>query len=341
MAINTIYRLIRLNRLLKSHRIKFALALGADLLHLRHLFIRLDPVFACNLRCSMCTFCNDDYREKNAGRFSEEEIERIAHLFFSRTLQLVIGCGAEPTLYTDFPALIQLGKTYGIPYIGFVTNGQLLSEKHLEKFISCGLDELILSVHGVTKETYESFMVNASYDKMLHLLKCLEEAKGKFGATKPELRINYTLNPDNLDELGRFFEIYGGYRIKTLQIRPVMNLGPTAYTKNDLSGHLPQYRETIKTLAEKCRKRKINFLAPKVDPSYGSESRHSVILEAVLRNISPQNVWRPDFNWKEESYEDFCKRIRWRRYLIKCIFSRITEIKTRDTSLTYEVDVFR
>src|SRR6266849_394308 len=149
-----IYKLVKLNRLVRNHRVKFASVLLAHRLGLRHLFLRFDPVMACSLSCSMCYFSNPDYVRQIKGIFSSEEIERLAETFFPRTLQLVIGCGTEPTLYKDFPELVNIANKYKVPFVGFTTNGQLLTAQHIERFIEYHLDELTISVHGVTKGTY-------------------------------------------------------------------------------------------------------------------------------------------------------------------------------------------
>jgi GTP 3',8-cyclase len=71
----------------------------------------------------------------------------------------------EPTVYKDFPTLVKLASTYRVPFISMVSNGQLITEAHLDQLIDYELKELTLSTHGVRKGTYERLMVNASYDK--------------------------------------------------------------------------------------------------------------------------------------------------------------------------------
>ena len=129
-----VYRLMRLNRLIKSYRLKFFAVYICDLLNIRHLFIRLDPVNACNLKCSMCYWSEESYGKKVRGRFNKDEIKRISEQFFPRCLQLVIGCASEPTLYKNYIELVESAKeTYKIPFVGFTTNGQLLSAEAIEK----------------------------------------------------------------------------------------------------------------------------------------------------------------------------------------------------------------
>src|SRR5690606_38876158 len=154
------------------------------------------PVLACNLKCTMCYFSDDEYvRNKIKGQFSLEQLDKIAANFFSNALRLQIGCGAEPTLYKNIDALISKAKFHKVPHISMVTNGNLLTKEKLTLYVETGLNELILSLHGVTKSTYESFMVNGKYDKFLNLLESVNEIK----RTHPDflLRINYTFNEDN------------------------------------------------------------------------------------------------------------------------------------------------
>lgn len=322
MTMNSLYRIIQLNRLVKNHRVKFAAVLAAHHLNLRHLFLRFDPVMACNLRCQMCYFSDDQFRKDNKGIFKQEEINRLAEMFFPKAVQLVIGCGAEPTLYKDYPSLVKLAKEYKVPFVGLTSSGQLITAEHLEQLFDYGLSELSLSVHGVKQETYERLMVNASYERFHGLLSQFATLTQK--KRSPHLRFNYTVNPDNLDELADFFKIYGRYPIKTLQVRPIMDIGQSDYRNFGLSLCAETYNRTIESLAIEAKERGITFLANRYDPTYDAESENygSVILDSVHRYISPQRVWRHDFNWREETYEEFCHRIGWSQRLRQALLSR-------------------
>jgi MoaA/NifB/PqqE/SkfB family radical SAM enzyme len=331
--VQSIYRLIKLNKLIGNHRVKFAGALFAHALNARHLFLRFDPVMACNLRCTMCYFSDDNYRKKTKGIFTKEEIERIGSLLFSRTLQLVIGCGTEPTLYADYAGIVSLAKAYHVPFVGLTTNGMLLTERSINALVENKLDEIALSVHGVRQETYERFMVNASFNKLLSVLQTLEAAKQACKATLPNIRLNYTVNAENLDELDRFFDAFGSYAIKTLQVRPVMDIG--GQYRTPLQGQeLERYKRTVARLSNECHKRGIVLLANTADPSYQTTNYHSLILDAVKRYISPEVVWRSDFNWRIETYDEFCRRIGWSQHLLQSIFTSKARLAQRNTSFS-------
>lgn len=338
-AMRDIYRLIKFNQYIKNHRIKFALIVAANMLKIRHLFLRLDPVNACNLRCIMCYCSSEQHRKKIYGIFKEDEIDRLAIMFFPKTIQLVIGCGTEPTLYKDFTGIVKKAKDFKIPNVGFVTNGQLLNEQHIQEFIVYGLDELTLSLHGVTKETYERLMVNASYEKLHKVLTSICSLKGKNKSMLPRLRLNYTVNAENLAELSAFFEVYGKYDIHTLQIRPMMDIGGIS-RDSGLSNVIDKYNRVILSLREMCKGKGIILLANLIDPTYESDNYNSVIIEAVYRRIHPNLVWREDFDWRNETYNEFCKKIKWNQYLIKNIFLSKDELIKRDpfkSSVKYDI----
>jgi len=150
-----IYKLLKLNRKIKSHRIKF---LGLFLLHKfnqRYLAVNLDPVMACNLRCKMCYFTDADYVKTLKGQFKEEELKQVAKTIFKRALKLQIGCGTEPTLYKDLVKVVELGKMYKVPYISITTNANLLDEQKIENLLKAGLNEFTISLHGVTNQHFD------------------------------------------------------------------------------------------------------------------------------------------------------------------------------------------
>src|ERR1019366_7184728 len=214
-------KLIRLNHLVRSPRLKFAGALALDCLGLGHLIVRFDPVLACNLRCGMCYFSDDNWLATHpVKRFSDDEIERLAAMFLPQALQLHIGCGTEPTMYKNFPKLVAIGKKYRVPFIGFTTNAQLLTGEKCAALVAEGLDEITVSTHGITRETYERMMKKASYERYHENLSNLVKAKQVAKSDTPRIRINYTVNPDNLAELRGFFDVFGKYDISTLQVRP-------------------------------------------------------------------------------------------------------------------------
>ena len=172
-----IYNILRLDTQIKSRRLKL---LGIWLFHVlgkRYIGVFLDPVLACNFRCKMCYFSDEEKRKSLRGTLKYEEIEAIAGSLFHRALKLQIGCGAEPTLHKDLVKIIALGKQYNVPYVSLTTNGNLLTKEQLAVAVENGLDELTLSAHGFTRETYEHLMTNGKFNLFRRLLADVAEIK--------------------------------------------------------------------------------------------------------------------------------------------------------------------
>ena len=328
--------LLRLNKLISSPRMKLAGALAFDCLGMRHLIIRFDPVMACNIRCGMCYFSDENWLETHpVKRLNDDEIERLAVMFLPQALQFHIGCGAEPTLYKNFPKLVTLGKKYRVPFIGFTTNGQLLTADKSVALVSAGLDEITISTHGVTRETFERLMKMASYTRFHENIADLVKAKQNAKSNQPRIRINYTVNPDNLEELRTFFDVFGDYGISTLQVRPIIDFGDTDYKNKDLRPLHASYDNIMGELAEKCQERGVIFLANRKNFAYDNPGSSSFVYdEAFLRTIDPYCVWREDFDWRMQTYEEFKRQIGYRRQLFGYV---LKPRKTNAATATHEV----
>jgi MoaA/NifB/PqqE/SkfB family radical SAM enzyme len=234
---------------------------------------------------------------------------------------------------------VALAGKYKVPFTGVVTNGQRLDEQLFGKLTGAGLDEIVISLHGVYRNTYERFMVNASYEKLHNALEIISSKQGK-NAKKPALRINYTVNHDNLTELAAFFTVFGKYPIKTLQIRKMFNLGNTDYQIKDFSDLSREYNEILEILSNACHMRGITLLAGKsiTSPMSGNQSG-SGILPLILRHIRPQKVWQPGFLWEQETYRQYCKRIKWRGKLLKSVIKGMKNATNGERHLNYEVEL--
>lgn len=248
-------------------------------------------------------------RKTYRGILGYEDIETIAGRLFHRALKLQIGCGAEPTLYKDLVKVISLGKKYNVPYISITSNGALLTRELLTEAIEAGLDELTLSAHGVTRETYEYLMANGKFDRFQELLTDIAEIKKKYPAFK--LRINYTINNRNLNELSRIWEVIGD-EMDILQLRPIQKIGNTEYQDFDLTQIYEKYDTILVPLIEECKRRNIVCLVPQKQNLIileNDEVEDDGIEKATYCYVSPQGCWKDDFDYRTETFESYASRV--------------------------------
>lgn len=325
--------------MIRSNRLKLLLIFIAQLFNKRYYSIRIDPIYACNLRCRMCYFSQS--RKSESKRFTVEEIDILAKNTFRNALQVVVGCGAEPTMYKDFPYIIHKAKESGVPNVSLVTNAQLLTYEHLMDLVAVGLDELILSIHGTTKETYERFMVGAKWEKLIAVLENLKQIKELNSENKTSLRINFTANPENFNELKLFFDVFGKYNVETLQVRPVMAIGGE-YEQGFKQDDIGEYQDIVMGLKDLCNQHKVQLLANIDNPTYTGSGRLNPIVQETYKYISPISVIDDDFNWKNETYRQYQGRVRWKYKVFRKVFSSLKQNNSGDLAEKYSgrYDVF-
>lgn len=330
------YTLLKLNQWIKNFRIKFFGLLVFHVLKKRYLAVHLDPVNACNLRCKMCYFTDKEYVKKLKGVFTNEEISLIGEAFLDRAIKLQIGCGTEPTLFKDVSHIIKTAKKHQVPYISLITNANTLEEEKLSDWLANGLDEIIISLHGVTKETYEDMMGRGNFERFMESLQLISKLKKQYAVT---LRINYTFNEDNFEELNQFFEVFNDIKIDVFQIRPIVKIGETEYNNFSLEKVKPIYDEVHSVLKEECKKRGITLMSHNPKQLSNRVSLESVIKKYVYCYISPTHIFREDFNWKQETYDEYATRVGIKEEIIKDIFSSKKRIlEYADDKLNYEIN---
>lgn len=330
-----IYFLLKLNQLIRSSRMK---SLGIYILHVmkkRYLGIFIDPVLACNLRCRMCYFSDPEKRKTMRGSMNKEDLPKLADALFHRALKLQIGCGAEPSIFPYNKELVLLGKQKKIPYISMTTNANLFSEKDWWELADAGIDEFTLSVHGVRKESYEYFMTGASYDKFLTALNTLTSVKQKYPQLK--IRLNYTINKDNLDELADFFDIFGNYKFDILQLRPIQPMGDTDYSNFSWEEIYDKYDRIIEKLKIKCKEKGITCIAPGKRDLVREQRGNTTVVEKTYCYVNPRFIWRPGFDPNTDTYESFARKNHLGRMYFKSIFQNKKSTEDENRRLNYEL----
>ena len=115
----------------------------------------------CNARCPMCTILTDARDAKIMGfEHYKSIIERFVPYKDKIEFVTLHGCG-EPLLDKTIAEKIRYTKELGFRGIGFSTNVGLLNATRAKELLDAGIDTLIASIDGLTKEVQESIRVNA------------------------------------------------------------------------------------------------------------------------------------------------------------------------------------
>lgn len=302
-------------------RLKLALIALLHSLHKRYIGVYIDPILACNLRCKMCYFSDPERVKEMKGSLNREDVEALAHSLFSHALRLQVGCGAEPTLSPEALHLIELGKSYRVPFISLITNGNLLSYQDIEAYARAGLNELTLSLHGTTRHTYEYLMERGSFDKFLQLLEHAHAVKQCFPSL--HIRINYTLNEDNLADLALFPQLLAPYAIDKVQIRPVQKIGDSAYNNFSMTLLIDNYETVLLPVQQQLCERGITVLCPtkeKMAKTHNPPRRLDVLFEEfTYYYLSPKSLGKAGIDFRTTPFDTYASRQKILRRIFKAM----------------------
>lgn len=121
----------------------------------------------CNAVCIMCLYIKM-IRKKGVMSFElfKKTVDEYATSTLTKRLQMNnIG---EPLLDSSIIRKIRYAKEKGIDQVFFFTNGSILDGKISEELIDSWLDYMIISLDGITKETYEKVRVNLKFGEVIN-----------------------------------------------------------------------------------------------------------------------------------------------------------------------------
>lgn len=203
--------------------------------------LQIEPVNGyCNARCIMCTI--EDWQRKptvmDNGKF-REILEKFVP--YQKDLKfLTLHCWGESLIDKSFPDKVKIASDMGFNGIGLASNCQLLHDRTAKALLENGLDTIICSIDGITKETHEKIRRRTNYDKIhanvLNFIKLRNETKSK---TKVLIRFirqqenqheweeyrdywNTQINPEYGDDVAKFDVHNVGGELDGYELRDVL-----------------------------------------------------------------------------------------------------------------------
>ena len=191
------------------YRFKWNLVAKYDVVLPFPLHLDIETTDACNLKCVMCVHGTTGVPD--TGRidmdFAKGLIDQAAA---GGTKSIKFNWRGEPALHTGLEELVRHAKAKGILEVQINTNGIPLTEKRIRDLIESGIDRVIFSMDGATKETYEAIRVGASFDKLMKNIKLLHDIRTELKRSKPFIRIQMVRMKDNQAEVDHFLEMWKG-----------------------------------------------------------------------------------------------------------------------------------
>jgi len=109
----------------------------------------------------------------------------------------------EPFLAPDIFKEITYAKSKGIKNLFLISNGSILNKEMAEKVLNSGLNEIIFSIDGATKETFEKIRVGLNFEQVISNITNLLKLRKQFNKTKPKVIIDMVVTPNGKNEVNQ------------------------------------------------------------------------------------------------------------------------------------------
>jgi radical SAM protein with 4Fe4S-binding SPASM domain len=183
--------------------------------------LSIEPTTACNLGCPECPSGLKQFT-RPTGKIDLNLHQNMLNQVKRSVFYINYYFQGEPFLHPQFLDLVKQAKQSKI-YTSTSTNAHFIDEKKAEEIVQSGLDRLIISIDGLTQETYEQYRVHGNLEKVIEATKLLVLAKRKLQTATPHLIFQFLAVKPNEHEIPKVFELANEIgidevRIKTAQL---------------------------------------------------------------------------------------------------------------------------
>ncbi len=209
--------------------------------------IFLEVCNTCNIRCKMCATHGNGWL--GSTRFMPKEVYETAYPLFENAIILHPFGFGEPLLHKNFKDIIKLAKSNSV-YIDFFTNATLLDEEMARVIVTEGVDRIVVSFDGATKETYEKIHEGAKYEKVVKNLRYLHEMKKRKLRTIPEMSINFIVMQSNFHELPDLLELATSWGLESIELKALVTYEFMSEMEEEKKSYEPERDSPV---IERCR----------------------------------------------------------------------------------------
>lgn len=146
------------------------------------LHLLIEPVSACNLRCTMCFQIDESFsgNQNFMGMMDFELFKKIideAHKLGIKAITMA--SRGEPTLHPKLGEMLEYctGKFYELK---INTNATRLPENLIHKILKSGVTDIVFSVDSYIKKEFENIRLGAKFQEVFENIKKFKEIKEKY-----------------------------------------------------------------------------------------------------------------------------------------------------------------
>jgi MoaA/NifB/PqqE/SkfB family radical SAM enzyme len=176
---------------------RLLLATGRDEAPLPEI-VQIESTNICNAKC---VFCPRDDMHRKQGVMDMALFEKIVDECAALGIEHVrMHNYGEPFVDRSLVEKVRYAKQRGIPQVGMISNGSLVTEAAARGMIEAGLDAINISVDASGREVFESTRLGLKYDKVIGNIERLVRLRRELKRTRPKLILSFVRQNNSSDE---------------------------------------------------------------------------------------------------------------------------------------------
>jgi len=161
--------------------------------------VNVEPTNICNLRCPLC-ITGSGQMERPFGKMNIEHYKKFIDTVADQALYITLYHQGEPYLHKHFNEMVRYAKDKGL-YVSTSSNAHYFDADAAERVVRSGLDSMIISLDGVTQQSYVKYRVRGDLDTVLDGIRILVQAKKKLNSKTPYLFAQFLVMNHNEHEI--------------------------------------------------------------------------------------------------------------------------------------------
>ena len=146
------------------------------------IYLLIEPVSSCNLRCTMCFQIDESFTKSKEfmGIIDLDLFKKIIDEAHNNgTKAITLASRGEPTLHPHLDKMLEYCKNKFLEF-KLNTNAIKLSEKLCHSILQSNVTDVVFSVDSYQKKSYESIRVGGNFEILLKNIKKFHEIRDNF-----------------------------------------------------------------------------------------------------------------------------------------------------------------
>lgn len=167
--------------------------------------ISIEPTTSCNLRCPECPSGLRSFT-RPTGMLDQELFRKVIDELAPTLNYLTFYFQGEPFIHPRFLDMVRYASDKRI-YTATSTNGHYLKDDVARAVVESSLDRLIISIDGTSQDTYQSYRIGGSLEKVIEGTRNIIRWKRKLKSRTPHVVFQFLVVKPNEHEVPEVYSL--------------------------------------------------------------------------------------------------------------------------------------